>query len=661
MLDVFLEHWKASILSGIPTLGINTLSGGIQTFYQPMARMLGSLVEAARGNGLSEVKNSWRLMTGVAHAFKDMAYSVAIAPPAGQKGFRGVRSVLRTIKTEINTLQATTASESMGVIKSDNFGSWAQTPVVKQAIDGWGRLVRVPFVLNQAAEEFWSQLNYQAFIRMKMMDEVDVEVWQNAAVPQAQKPLVAAAALEKKITEAYDDYGRAALDPTDPDKFLHLEAVKYAQSVNFTQEMLGNLGPGLDRLRAKNPWLHLFLPFLKAPVNMLHAAGRHVPFLGLMEEAHMAKHGEVRTADEVLRHRGEMVAAFGITGYATWLAANGLITGGGPENLEEKQVLQATGWRPYSFVIKDEDGTTKYLEFRRFDPFSSIFGIVADASESMAYMRRGETEGVATKAIWSFARNLTSKTYLTGVQELMTLLNNPTGAQATKILSNRAGSLVPAALARYDQAFGDDPTLKETRGVLDGIRRRLPGMSDEVPPRRNLLGEPVTPNAGWLGWNDASGSTADRWGTFMSPVGLSRNVGDKVFNELASLRFGFHPPATTWEGIDLRSVRKNGREAYDVMFERVGKVTIQGKTIHQALEALVNKPVWDTLPDPVNSSDNDNPKVVRVRNIIAAYQRKARIEMLREFPEIKAAAKEMRVASAQGQSTVAVLRRLSEM
>ncbi len=29
-----------------------------------------------------------------------------------------------------------------------------------------------------------------------------------------------------------------------------------------------------------------------------------------------------------------------------------------------------TGWRPYSFVIKQPDGTVKYVEYKRLDPFA---------------------------------------------------------------------------------------------------------------------------------------------------------------------------------------------------------------------------------------------------------------------------------------------------
>ena len=63
-------------------------------------------------------------------------------------------------------------------------------------------------------------------------------------------------------------------------------------------------------------------------------------------------------------------------GAAGALAAFGLITGGGPQNVDDRIRLRKSGWQPYSLKVGDT-----YYPYGRIEPLAMIFGTVADFTD----------------------------------------------------------------------------------------------------------------------------------------------------------------------------------------------------------------------------------------------------------------------------------------
>ena len=418
--------------------------------------------------------------------------------------------------------------------------------------------------------------------------------------------------------------------------FKHDDAIRYAKSVNFTTELgKGTIGDSLMGMKAKHPSLDLVIPFLRVPLNLTRTAIRYTPLLGQLHDHMLSKHLS-RNADEVARVKGEMVMGTALWGTAIYLASSGQITGGGPTNKAERDALLATGWRPYSLVSTDESGKTRYIEFRRFDPLATIYGLAADFSDMGQYLSDEDKDGLASVMVMALANNITSKTYLQGIADVSRALTG--GTTTGSFLRSKAASLVPNIAARY--ASADDVYMREARTILDAFKRRIPGFSDTLPPRRDILGSPMTPPPGYMPFVDTSRpGLANNVSQFASPVAMNTKTSDVVRLEMANLKHGFSPPPIKMNGVDLTLLKnRNGQDAYDRLMELTGEIKIGSKDVHAALDELVRSDYYKRLPAPEGRNDNDNARIRAMTKVLSRYRQAARLQVMREFPELKAAA-----------------------
>lgn len=626
VIETLMEVQKASLLSGIPTLVLNILSPAVQTIAQPVAKTLGAMVS---GNPQG-AKEGFRLLYQTVSALGDIVNATIHSGDNG--GTKGLRTVMDVARTEQPGLTgAAGAMEHRHAITAESYGL-SNESVRGRVVNKIGRFVRLPFTASAMSEEIFNQVSYLAYVRTKALTEAD-RIWADVAVPDVDKPAMVAKFVDSYTKAAFDNFGRAAMDGPN---FKHEDAIRYAKSINFTTELgKGTIGDSLMKMKAQHPILDLVIPFVRVPTNLLRTTIRYTPLLGQLQEGYLRRVLS-KNPDEVLRARGEMVMGAALWGTAAYMAASGQITGGGPVNKGERDALMATGWRPYAFVSKDEQGRTVYTEFRRFDPMASIFGMAADFTEVGAYLAEDDRDSFAAAAVMSVANNLTSKTYLQGISDVARALTG--GTNGASVLRSKVASFVPNILAR--SAGADDPYMREVRTTMDAIKRRIPGYSETLAPRRDLLGSPMTPPAGLLPFTDPTQTgPMQSFARMASPVNVGVRTSDAVANEMAALKHGFSPPARKMNGIDLTLLKnRNGQDAYDRLMELTGEIKIGSKDVHAALDELVRSDYYKRLPAPEGRNDNDNARIRAMTKVLSRYRQAARLQVMREFPELKAAA-----------------------
>jgi hypothetical protein len=287
-------------------------------------------------------------------------------------------------------------------------------------------------------------------------------------------------------------------------------------------------------------------------------------------------------------------------------------------------------------VVDGGDGSKSYVSVARFEPIGSALAMAADAAEMWAGRpTTHEKENLALIGLESFLRNATSKTYVAGISDFMRVLNDP--AYLRKWVQRTAATAaVPAAVNQF--ATSSDDELREARTILEAIKRRTPGMSETLPPRRNFLGEPITPMAGYVPFVDVADplhkSQAAR---MLSPAALSRKSDDPVIQELATLRHGLTQVPTSIQGLDLTLTRtQSGQQAYDRFQELVGEVAPGGINVHDALKTLVSSPAYQALPPaPKDPTDNFNPRLQAVMKVLGRYRELAKRTLVSETPELR--------------------------
>jgi hypothetical protein len=183
------------------------------------------------------------------------------------------------------------------------------------------------------------------------------------------------------------------------------------------------------------------------------------------------------------------------------LAEKGFLTGSGPTSPEERAALMATGWKPESVVITSKNGDKRYIQFRRLDPIATWISTVANMSEMAGEIQDGDKQWdeAAHGLMWATIEIFRNKTVLTNISNFLEAMGD--GEHRFDRWRNQMiASFVPSVLKWGAHAeigntgisiFGNevDTMMRETNGLLDTVKARLPGFSADLPPRRNFFGE----------------------------------------------------------------------------------------------------------------------------------------------------------------------------
>ena len=335
-----------------------------------------------------------------------------------------------------------------------------------RAVDYLGEAFRVPGRLLGAEDEFFKTIGYRMELHAQSLRQAVGEGLKGEDMFARQRELIA-----------------------NPPENIRIAAADAALYNTFTNRP-GWFGDAVMRLRgADNPAspVILALPFVRTPVNIARYAFERTPFAPLVGQwrADIAAGGARR--DIAL---ARMATGTGIMLVAMDYADSGLVSGRGPSEAAERETLLRQGWQPYSIKVGD-----RWVSFNRADPFGMTMGFAADIAEGF---KRGEIDAddvdewqeIVALSIAAVAQVTVNKTYMQGFAEVVSLMTNP-DRYTEGYVNDMVASFVPfTALSGAIESAGD-PTLSETNNPGDAISARILGLSDRLPPRRDLWGEPV--------------------------------------------------------------------------------------------------------------------------------------------------------------------------
>jgi hypothetical protein len=298
----------------------------------------------------------------------------------------------------------------------------------------------------------------------------------------------------------------------DPTEEMVEGANRHKEYQTFTNA-LGPVGRALTQFADSHAAVRFILPFIRTPTNILKYAVERTPF-GLasqkVRDNLVGRNGEVAKDTQIARLAlGSMTA----TAFGT-LAYNGLITGGGPYRPEETNVLKQTGWQPYSLRIGDT-----YFSYQNLDPLSIHLGLAADIADLAKHVviQDKELNKLGAMAVTALSRDLLQKLSFRGVAGLVQAVTEPEN-YGPKFISQMVGSAVPAAIAQVGQM--EDPVTREARTIIDALKARIPLLREELPPRRDLWGEPVLQTD--IGPIQTNAASNDPVTTLMNDLGVTK-------------------------------------------------------------------------------------------------------------------------------------------
>lgn len=626
-LEAISELWVASLLGAFRTTASNLIGGALNTTMHPLATAAGELVSWR--NPLVSAAKSAEALTLYNHMALSMM-DMWKASKINGNGFQGYRAIVKSLQHESSWFDRNVKGVFKPKFRARTFGLKNKS-IGGRAVNAVGVAMRAPGLrVLSATDEFFKNVNYISKIRWDAAKEA------KGLVASGQlSPLMVGDHIKKAVHAAFER-GGAAVDQYGDAAFK--EAYNYAEDAAYQTPLVWGLGARVEKLVRDYPPMRLILPFVSTPVNIYRQAARLSP-LGSLQYLAERRYGQL-SPEQLQRRKGEVLMGMAFWSGAIYLVTEGRITGGGPQSIEERKNLMATGWQPYSFVVAGADGKPTYISYARLEPIATVLGLTADYADIAGHVDDNELTEIGVMLAATLAKNATNKTFLSGISDFFDAMTDPDRNMTRFLRRMAASATVPAAVAQF--ATSGDDSIREAASYIEAVKRRVPGLSKDLPPRRNLLGEPITPPAGYVPFADVADPVhRTQAARMLSPLALSRKSDDEVIGELSALRHGLMQPPKRIEGLDLTGVRtESGQQAYDRWIQLTGEVRIGDIDAHTALKTLISSDVYKALPEPptdeVGASDpNTNLRLKAVSRVLSKYREVARRQLIAETPQLR--------------------------
>lgn len=367
---------------------------------------------------------------------------------------------------------------------------------------------------------------------------------------------------------------RVAALSSNPTPEMEEQARKYARYVTF-QTPLGPIGQSVSRVSQWKPMNvpvgKFIVPFVRTPANLIKFAAERSPAAPMLPDwrKDFLAGGARR---DLAVSKAVLGSGMGLLFYQ--MAKDGKITGSGPADDNARALMQADGWQPYSIKVGD-----KWVSYARMDPLSTTMGVAADLATKGDQMTQAQRDHASVLVASSVIQNLSNKTWLSGVSDLVDAIEDRSGSKVGSYLRNEAASVaVPAILAQIARA--SDPQQRDTSTVGNAIKSRVPILSQQVPARLNVWGNPV-PREGL-----PMGLSA------VSPFNVSTPKGDPVTAQLLASGVHVNKPSPSIAGVKLTPEQMRayqmaiGKGAYPAVAGTVGGPDWAGMTNDQRQDAV---------------------------------------------------------------------------
>lgn len=484
--------------------------------------------------------------------------------------------------------------------------------------------------LNNGMDEFSKRLAYLGEVRVKAMVEGAQEGLEGNALHEF---------IGTRLQGAFDEAGRA----TDLEGLRGAERSTLTAQVGEEGTMTRRFANGINQLRRDVPETRYILPVFNVPANGLGETLRRTP-LAFVPGINKAL-GFERTAGELAGDFGPVAQADAhgrfLTGAAFLLAGllatrAGIMTGAGPQDPIDRRLWLQTH-QPYSLRIGNE-----WLRYDRYDVLGGLLAIPATVSDATVYRRQDRSASELIFAgMGSLAQWFKDRAALRSASALLSLGDDPERDTAA-VLGRLGGSVLAGFIPAFIQGTTTqarspgtlaDPYQRMRQSWSDYLIAATPGLSQTLPPVRNLFGEPVMRAADTLGENLFPVTLAPATSFASDPEldELDRLYAQTGFGAGADARnigMGFFDP---------RAVQlENGQTMYDAAMQARQHITVDGMTLRESLHDLFASDEYgsgsDADPSQRTTSTGDLSRGYLVSQVFARFNQAVRAELVDGSP-----------------------------
>lgn len=418
---------------------------------------------------------------------------------------------------------------ALGKARTEIFDYKADNPFAL-AIKGFNFVTTLPGRALLTSDEFFKGMNYRF--------ELEALATRNGI--KAMDDATKAGKSADEASKIFDDAVSNVYD-NPPDELLAL-----SQEATFTKPMEGFIKKAQDMVNDPSPLgfaLKVNIPFISTPVNLN---------LQLLERTPLALLSKrIRSDIAAGGKEGDMaLTKIGMgTGFAFVMsdaASNGSITGQGPADRGQKDAMVRQGWQPYSIVynfdnISEEQkasfaklpvdvryGTGDYqgkvfISYQGMEPIGAFMAMAANYNEFVRY--EDDNSKVSTQAAalaYGFYDYMMDSPFLQGISNIASTFDGRYGSDQDKTVGMLqkleaafvkfgAKAVTPLSglvssgrekLDPYQRDYKVDPNEDSMipAGIIQGMNQVMndtPGLSDKLPLKLNLWGEPIQHEYTW--------------------------------------------------------------------------------------------------------------------------------------------------------------------
>ena len=562
-LDNWAEAYVNALLSSPVTHAVNLASNTVFGAIQVPERALGGGIGFVRTNifragGPDRVymEESWRMLASLSRGLT-----------------AGGRAAWRAFAYEEGTFGAAGTSKiDNRVDKAISAEYWGLKPTsaLGMALDAYGIATRfLGSRMLLVGDEFQKGVLYhmelEALAQRRMLASMDAGMDKDKAILEGARILSEG---DARIVESAEDFAVRGTFQNDLGK--------------ITGWMQGAFS---------HPLMKIFVPFFKTPMNIMAETLKRSPLAVVPGTGFWTELAAGGARSDMAMSKFMMGSGlFAGTAYlATGQAVDGFkITGAGPQDKGVRDAWERLGLQPYSFAIRQENGSWKSYQYGRLAPIAGVLAMAADYAEYAQYsMDDGiDLDELMLGAGISLWEQMSQTPMLQGLFEIQELIggefenNEERLERAIELLAKQAGSAAlssapgPIALGGLGVAGGGsalatvervmnpfasnvkvsteqwadkhrlDPLYKGWYEALNRHKSRNPLYSSDVPQKLNL-------------WGETMKQCEDGLWCFISPVRTRDTKFNIVDAEMVSLGFGLRMPRQTQRGVKLSSEQYN--------------------------------------------------------------------------------------------------------
>lgn len=464
-----------SLLSGPRTLVRAAWGTGFSAYMRPVATIVGSLGSYIQGDDRT-MRSAFAELSGMWHSHGE-AWELAAASWKAQLGGEIPDSPQSLVGKYTETIEDKewiqqgaffnahgTDGEKAMWYHANNIRSLNRNPILS-----WSSRAM------EAADIGWRHVMARGRLRSMAFNEVYDTLLDKGVVTSDQN-------VKALMSEAEDVFRSKVW--ADDGQITDQLAKLAGDEVTMTKELIG-VAAAFDKAFQKSPFLRPFMLFARTATNSLELTGKHLPVLnGFLKEVSDVKNLDITDPDsaQILKSRygistpeehdaakalirGREAIGMSAVSLAAIAYMNGTITGNGPPDKGIRDVWAQAKWQPRSIKIGN-----KYVSYDALEPLSTFLSTVADIGDASKEMGEKWTEQQLGRVGYVLGMNLTNKSFMAGLTNLVDLIQMK---RPEAVLAGLINGQFPMSGARNEMGKLLAPGMRELQsGVWDSIRNR---------------------------------------------------------------------------------------------------------------------------------------------------------------------------------------------